>query len=142
MSDDYCKHDLVVTSCAYCKPPPPGVSPSGWRTSTGTAYHNSPDCPLLLRGQRYAASRGNDTHAPTPIHWSDVVPGTLAPCEHCCTPTTFRPCYVLDGTSWLPGRLSWEPKPRPDGLWHARVLYTRDGEQMDTIRNQHDVRPR
>ncbi|PPK68920.1 hypothetical protein CLV40_104164 [Actinokineospora auranticolor] len=89
-----------------------------------------------------------------PIHWANVRPGTLEPCEHCCTTawvarhnpavapaSAWKPCEVLDGELWYDGHLSWEAARREDGLWWAEVRYSRDGQMLTAVRNENAVRP-
>ena len=81
-----CVHEMPISWCALCKPPLPGVSPHGYRTKTGDAYHNDPNCTWLHRGQRRAERQGKNVHDIVRLAWADVRPGTLEPCEACCTP--------------------------------------------------------
>ncbi|MFJ7210795.1 hypothetical protein [Amycolatopsis sp. NPDC098790] len=153
--DGRCKHDLLPGQCAACKPPPPGVRPHGYRTDGGSAYHNDPACDWLLRGQRHAAARAQETHPAVQVVWADVRPGSLEPCEYCCTPEWLarrtpavapvsvpKPCLVRDGDEWYQGQLSWEAAPREDGLWWAKVRYRREGQELTVVRNQNALRPR
>lgn len=153
MDDDECKHLLPPGQCALCREPPPGVLPQGWRTRGGRAYHNDPGCDWLRKGQRRSQRQGRETHEVVQVRWNAVDPGTVQPCDYCCTPEWVRrhdlrtspadgkPCSVLDAGRWWPGTLVWEDARRADGLWWARVSYRRDGRVVDGVRSQDGVRP-
>ncbi|TVT58160.1 hypothetical protein FNH05_06655 [Amycolatopsis rhizosphaerae] len=160
--DDECKHLLPIGHCAYCKPPPEGVLPHGYRTKGGHAYHNDRECDWLRKGHDRSRRQGKDIHDAVRVAWADVKPGELEPCEFCCTSQWLRrhgkqgispaerteaspsgkPCQVRDGVDWYPGLLTWEKAPRDDGLWWARVKYRRGGKEIVVIKNQNDLRPR
>ncbi|MGV9297787.1 RNase H family protein [Amycolatopsis sp. NPDC003676] len=84
--DDECRHGMTKAYCADCRQLDAGVLPTGYRTAGGNAYHNDADCYWLRRGQQRQERMGRDTHEIVRIAWAAVIPGELAPCEHCCTP--------------------------------------------------------
>ncbi|CCH28415.1 hypothetical protein ABZ816_28950 [Actinosynnema sp. NPDC047251] len=153
MDDDECKHLLPPGQCALCREPPPGVLKQGWRTEGGRAYHNDPSCDWLRKGHQRSRRQGKDTHDAVRVRWNDVDPGTLQPCDYCCTPEWLRrhdfqspldpgkACEVRADGRWWPGTLVWEGARRADGLWWARVSYRRDGRVVRAVVGERDVRP-
>ncbi|UKD58482.1 hypothetical protein L3Q65_17720 [Amycolatopsis sp. FU40] len=83
--DDECRHGMTKAYCADCRQIDAGVLPNGYHTAGGHAYHNDADCYWLRRGQQRQERMGRDTHEIVRIAWASVIPGELAPCEHCCT---------------------------------------------------------
>lgn len=55
MTDDTCRHDLVVGTCSICKF---DDRPAVYVTAGGRHFHARPDCPALLDGQRAVHARG------------------------------------------------------------------------------------
>ncbi|ATY12930.1 hypothetical protein CU254_22645 [Amycolatopsis sp. AA4] len=88
--DDECRHGMTEAYCADCRQLDAGVLPTGYRTAGGSAYHNDADCYWLRRGQQRSERMGRNTHEIVRIAWASVIPGELAPCEHCCTPEWLR----------------------------------------------------
>ena len=86
MSEDLCAHDMTRAYCALCRPRSSGVLNRGFRTRGGRAFHNDDRCDWLRKGQRYADRMGLNVHPVEAIAWDSVSPGTLEPCEACCTP--------------------------------------------------------
>ncbi|WP_409464060.1 RNase H family protein [Amycolatopsis sp. GA6-003] len=84
--DDECRHGMTKAYCADCRQLDAGVLRTGYRTAGGSAYHNDADCYWLRRGQQRQERMGRNTHEIVRIAWASVIPGELAPCEHCCTP--------------------------------------------------------
>jgi len=155
--DDECRHLLPPDQCDLCRTPPTGVRLHGYRTRGGRAFHNDPDCPQLLRGQRGARAQDQTVHAVEPTTWTEITPGEREPCEFCCTPqwldrhrsvhrpesampTTGKPCEVKVGQAWVPGSLTWESARRDDGLWWATVVRRHQGAQVIEDRNELKIR--
>lgn len=128
------------------------VDEQGWRTKGGRTFHSDPRCEWLHKGDNRLRLIGKDTPEVVSVSWSDVSPGQLQPCDHCCAPAWLerhgkqpapeKPCLVMSDDEWWRGTLVWEPARRPDGLWWATVTYEKNGRTLTEVHSQHDIRAR
>jgi hypothetical protein len=86
VTDERCKHDLPVGSCAFCRPPPPHLTKRVFRTARGEAFHRAESCTWLRNGQQDAERRDKQTHPVQLVDLVDAQTAGLEPCRHCFDP--------------------------------------------------------
>jgi hypothetical protein len=93
VTDERCKHDLPIGSCAFCKPTPPGLTDRVYRTAGGRAFHRTESCTWLRKGQQDAERRDKRPHPVQLVDLVDAQTAALEPCLHCFDPrlVTGRP---------------------------------------------------
>lgn len=144
---DRCRHGEVAAWCgeSECMAARTSLPVRVWRTQRGQTFHRTPDCEALAGGQRLAAHRGQEAHAPECVPLSVAMSAGLAECFHCFperVPPDARPCQVRVGGSWRDGfLLEW--RQGPDRRWKGLVNY-RDGAagRCVVLKDQADLRPR
>lgn len=113
-----------------------------WRTKGGSTYHRTPECQALADGQRLAAHRGQEAHAPERVPLSVAMSAGLAECFHCFperVPPDAKPCQVRVAGSWRDGfLLEW--RRGPDRRWKGLVNYLDKGGRRVALKDQADLR--
>jgi hypothetical protein len=137
VTDERCKHDLPLGTCAFCKPTPPGLTDHVYLTG-GQAFHRTESCTWLRKGQLQATRQDKKTHPVKRVALVDAWP-RLEPCLHCFDLPP-KPCQVHVGDRWIPATLlSWE---RVNRRWRGKVTYKVDGRPLTETRDQADLRRR
>jgi hypothetical protein len=145
MVEERCKHGLILGQCAYCAPPPPGLTKRVYRTAGGQVFHRMASCEGLRHGQSKAERRQRQTHPVQLVDLVDAQRDGLGACLRCFSgyqPVDVHPksCQIRVGGQWVPGTLlRWERTP--DRRWTGLVTFTVDGEVVTTTKDEADLRP-
>lgn len=143
MTEERCKHELIVGQCADCGPVPKGLARHVWQTAGGSVFHVRPDCLALLEAQRLLTRAGRDVHDPRRVHVVDALERGRGACLVCFPryrrQSRAKRCRVRVGDRWVRGQLvEWHRQP--DGRWRGVVTYVLDGRTVSETRDQDDLR--
>src|SRR4029450_5774713 len=117
-----------------------------WITERGHAFHRRPTCEALLAGQGRTERRGQRTHEPRNVAYSDAIADGRGPCLQCFPeqiPAEAKPCWVrVENRSMKGWLLDWSRGN--DHRWKGKVIYIDMGRgmQVTTVKDQSDLEDR